>query len=349
MQMNSEPTMIGAMPDAGRTQALSTPGEVTQMGAPVECPVCRSRNLASEVYCSECGFMLAGTPDTTVEPDVPESPAAIFTDTRTNQKYPLQPGKYSVGRENADILLTDGSVSRSHAEIEVRKSDVLVTDLGSTNGTIAAGQRLGANQPATLHGGQEVRFGSCVLTLAMDTTAEAEEAVIAPEAPEPVEQISVEPTCEVEDRLVATCSLGDADIEAEAPKPDACSLADETAELSDAFDESPVAEVAVVEELVTGAYLEDKENPTVRYPISEEGANIGRKAGNDVVIANSYVSSSHAQIAVQSGSYILMDTGSTNGTTLNGSKLAPNDPRIIDPGDEIAFGPLTFVFRVSAL
>jgi len=95
----------------------------------------------------------------------------------------------------------------------------------------------------------------------------------------------------------------------------------------------------------SGPRLQDASNPALAYPISPEGAAIGRRSGQDIVIENPYVSSSHAAIAVQDGEYTLTDIGSTNGTVVNGETLPPNEPRVLADGDEISFGPVKLVFR----
>lgn len=52
------------------------------------------------------------------------------------------------------------------------------------------------------------------------------------------------------------------------------------------------------------------------------------------------VSRQHAALVMTEDTLMLMDTGSSNGTYLNGQRLLPNQPRIIRDGDEIRFGKL---------
>jgi S1-C subfamily serine protease len=80
----------------------------------------------------------------------PYSGQAIDVDGRT----------FVVGRGgDSDIALKDDTeVSRRHATLEPRSDGtVLVTDLGSTNGTFVNGQRISG--PVLLRGGDSVRFG----------------------------------------------------------------------------------------------------------------------------------------------------------------------------------------------
>ena len=52
------------------------------------------------------------------------------------------------------------------------------------------------------------------------------------------------------------------------------------------------------------------------------------------------VSRQHGRLDVAEGTIMLTDTGSSNGTYLNGQRLLPNQPRILREGDEVRFGKL---------
>ena len=53
----------------------------------------------------------------------------------------------------------DRGVSRNHARLQMKDNSLYITDLGSTNGTFVAGERLNPNQPTLLHKGDEVLLG----------------------------------------------------------------------------------------------------------------------------------------------------------------------------------------------
>jgi pSer/pThr/pTyr-binding forkhead associated (FHA) protein len=75
----------------------------------------------------------------------------------------------------------------------------------------------------------------------------------------------------------------------------------------------------------------------------------GRRAENTVVLRDDpYISGMHAQIIADGGTFRLTDLGSTNGTTLNGARMAPNEPATLQPGDEIGIGGLTYRFEPAA-
>ena len=69
---------------------------------------------------------------------------------------------------------------------------------------------------------------------------------------------------------------------------------------------------------------------------------IGRVAGNDWVINDAGVSSKHATLQIGLKGLTIADLGSTNGTHLNGQKLAPNAPTPLKNGDVIKLGRLPF-------
>ena len=64
-----------------------------------------------------------------------------------------------VGRgAHNDIVLTDDTVSDSHAKIQKREGGWFLVDMGSSNGTYAGGQRINGEAPLT--GQASVRFGA---------------------------------------------------------------------------------------------------------------------------------------------------------------------------------------------
>ena len=63
---------------------------------------------------------------------------------------------------------------------------------------------------------------------------------------------------------------------------------------------------------------------------------IGRSPDADLVIADDFVSSTHARISPVASGFALEDLDSTNGTTLNGQPVTRQLP--VDAGDVIALG-----------
>jgi class 3 adenylate cyclase len=68
-----------------------------------------------------------------------------------------------IGRECDGLLIADPQTSRRHAQIEVRGRDIMVEDLGSTNGTFLDGDRV--DVPVVLRPGSVVRIGDTTIEL----------------------------------------------------------------------------------------------------------------------------------------------------------------------------------------
>jgi hypothetical protein len=66
---------------------------------------------------------------------------------------------------------------------------------------------------------------------------------------------------------------------------------------------------------------------------------VGRTANNDLVLCEATVSKFHAWFACGADRrFYLIDAGSKNFTTVNGTPLVPQSATLIEPGDEIKFG-----------
>jgi len=70
---------------------------------------------------------------------------------------------------------------------------------------------------------------------------------------------------------------------------------------------------------------------------------LGRAAGCDLVIADSRVSRHHAELQRQGHGFCLADLNSTNGTYLNGCRIAR--PMPLQDGDIVEVGSARFVYR----
>ena len=70
---------------------------------------------------------------------------------------------------------------------------------------------------------------------------------------------------------------------------------------------------------------------------------VGRTANNDIVLPNKMVSKLHAYFSQVPGSGVtqLVDMNSTNGTFINGTRLAPSVRSTLQDEDVVSFGPET--------
>ena len=122
----------------------------------------------------------------------------------------------------------------------------------------------------------------------------------------------------------------------------------------------PVAvELAVDDKMRTGAFAIDarlREGrgghgagslllPTnERLPLGEDTVTIGRMPTSTIVLADPNVSRNHAEIRPQGTGWVLVDLGSTNGSRVNGGRVATHE---LHDGDELQFGNTRLRFEAS--
>lgn len=74
--------------------------------------------------------------------------------------------------------------------------------------------------------------------------------------------------------------------------------------------------------------------------LDKERYSIGRTEDNDIVLKAEGISRKHARIERSSGgNWTVVDTGSTNGTFLEDSRLLPDLPEVWEPGQALRIGP----------
>lgn len=67
---------------------------------------------------------------------------AILDGPDAGNVFRIDKPRITIGRANADLTLNDSEASRQHAALEIRDTLCTLTDLGSTNGTLVAGQKI---------------------------------------------------------------------------------------------------------------------------------------------------------------------------------------------------------------
>jgi hypothetical protein len=159
------------------------------------CPNCHHHELAGSLFCSECGAQLITTghlTTQTIKPNssdpvsgsagVPHVPAPIQTDKGEERGVSLHlmgsgeilnlagRSEYSIGRGvEGQSLLPDidlssnnaysEGVSRMHATLKVLQHGILITDLGSSNGTRINGQKIVPHIDYPINHGDVVALG----------------------------------------------------------------------------------------------------------------------------------------------------------------------------------------------
>lgn len=76
--------------------------------------------------------------------------------------------------------------------------------------------------------------------------------------------------------------------------------------------------------------------PGVTFPLEGDQLIIGRDASNAIAINDAEISRKHSRLSFQGGKYVLEDLGSTNGTFVNGQRLA--GPVVLKSGDIVSLG-----------
>jgi pSer/pThr/pTyr-binding forkhead associated (FHA) protein len=72
---------------------------------------------------------------------------------------------------------------------------------------------------------------------------------------------------------------------------------------------------------------------------------VGRAQDSDIQLQEQGISRRHARLDRRSQGWIITDLGSTNGTFVNGRRLAPQEGHALRTGDRITIGSSVFAFR----
>lgn len=142
-------------PDLRRGRFDVTCKNVDQEGAEVPAP-------AEAPAASDIPAPPAGAETAPVAPVIPfpsaDAPPPVITVPGGN-RIELHEGHYVVGRHlECDVVISDTNVSRKHAEFVCAGRDVIVRDLGSTNGTKVNGVAIKGDQ--LLQHGDVIGFGT---------------------------------------------------------------------------------------------------------------------------------------------------------------------------------------------
>jgi len=81
-----------------------------------------------------------------------------------------------------------------------------------------------------------------------------------------------------------------------------------------------------------------------RYMLGAEPVSFGRMPECEITLNDTNVSRRHAEIRATGDTFTLVDLGSTNGTKVNGIRVAQRE---LQDGDELTFGTITLVFQAS--
>lgn len=142
-----------------------------------ECPQCKSDIYPNDRFCSQCGTALPEEDTEEKSHPLPEpimvnrsttKPSGLIADvkwvlkemsgTHPGKLFPLD-GKITMGRSQSnEVWINNSNASRRHSSIEpTDDGHVMVTDLGSTNGTWVNGRRIG--ETVVLQSGDQLVVG----------------------------------------------------------------------------------------------------------------------------------------------------------------------------------------------
>jgi pSer/pThr/pTyr-binding forkhead associated (FHA) protein len=224
--------------------------------------------------------------------------------------------EYAVGEQGmffgrdavSDIVVTSGEVSRRHAQILPTPQGYVLND-SSTNGTFVneervAGSRVLVRADVLRIGDDEFRFY-------------AEES--EPAAPPPPPRAAT-------------------------PPPGAAARLNNTMMGMPAFDPATLKPKAAGAGKTILATLLVRKGPLKgeRFTVNVPVANIGRADYNDIVVDHESVSQAHAKLQLRDEVWVLSDSGSTNGTTVDGVRVEDEIP--LSPGSTIAVGEVPMLF-----
>lgn len=88
--------------------------------------------------------------------------------------------------------------------------------------------------------------------------------------------------------------------------------------------------------------------PAAKASFTVKGGTIGRRAGNDWVLADPHVSGRHARVRSVGGTFFLEDAESANGVLVNGTKLHQGEPFPLKDGDSIYIDPYEISVKIVA-
>jgi pSer/pThr/pTyr-binding forkhead associated (FHA) protein len=87
---------------------------------------------------------------------------------RDTREVPIRQSHVRIGRDpRGEVVLGDVGVSRAHARILCAETEIVLEDLGSTNGTLVNDRKIGAKEKCPLRHGDIIRVGRSVIQLLM--------------------------------------------------------------------------------------------------------------------------------------------------------------------------------------
>ena len=262
---------------------------------------------------------------------------------------PIDKDEFTVGRDSRNhLVLGDRQVSKFHCKIIARGGQFIVQDLGSSNGTLINGIRMGGE--VVVSTGDRLRLGPYELIFATHGDGAAPAADLRPPTPRtyppppgaPVVPRDDLPELDLEDPLGGGAG-GDA-----APPPPGAPRAVQLGEpaptpVRTVGPPSPPSDSGVTP-AASRAYLEiiDGDGKGHMITVGNRGVSIGAGSRNHLVLDDPFVSRQHCRVDLERDSYLVRDTGSTNGIRVDGQDVGEAP---LQDGTRLQVGGVLMVFR----
>jgi pSer/pThr/pTyr-binding forkhead associated (FHA) protein len=133
---------------------------------PLHTPTGASARLSDTMHGVPASIPRDPIPTPVSAPALPIASLLVRSGDMRGRRLPITLPVVNVGRADYnDIVIADPSVSTTHAKLQRRDDVWVLTDLGSTNGTMVNGQRVSA---VALNPGDMIQLGTTTLTFRVD-------------------------------------------------------------------------------------------------------------------------------------------------------------------------------------
>jgi predicted amidophosphoribosyltransferase len=330
-------------PEAAAVEPAAAPA-----GGSVICPACGAGNVPGEAFCDYCGTPLEA-PVPSAEP-VPEmEPVSSEKELEVEPAAPETPTEEAVAGEPEAEPVTEEEPSAD----ELPPGPAAVAEEAPpAEEPVAPAATAVEEQVLCPACGAEVLPGEAFCANCGASLAQA------PISPEPVAEVEPEPAVEPVPEGPPTCPACGTEVEPGDTFCSACGFALKAV--------TPVAE-PVAEAPAAAAPTSPPVAAGPRLVLEDSGAEIPLPAGEEILIGRedpvsgvypdidltphggeqAGVSRRHARLIVEGGKYFVEDLDSTNFTFVNKQKLAAKTRQSVSDGDEIRFGRISTVLKMS--
>lgn len=255
---------------------------------------------------------------------------------------------YMVGRNpDCDLVISDGYPSRQHARIVVKDEQVIVEDLGSTNGTFVNKRQI--DSPVQIRPGDVIKFDSAAYhlvvpesgssTLVMRNLGSTGQMLASSSIVIDGEDDSAGNETAFHQAFPLPADWRDGEVTGSTQSGGGFTRE----QIDNLLDECIPKDGGVTAALVITSGNHKARVVGLIARGDKQRWTIGRDEKCQFPLSDASISSQHAILQYQGGAWDIKDTNSTNGLKLNGRKELQG--RLRD-GDKISLGQVNMVFRL---